>query len=89
MYICLLTHHTYSWAKKMFDIMKKSGEIRLCEALATGKKNPWCQNLIIINSRTMKKEQIISPKFIAEVTIYTSGLMTASSMMPTMTMSMR
>jgi hypothetical protein len=37
----------------------------------------------------MKKEQIIAPKFIAEVTIYTSGLMTASSMMPTMTMSMR
>jgi len=25
-------------AKKMFDIMKKSGEIRLCEALATGKR---------------------------------------------------
>ncbi len=37
----------------------------------------------------MKKEQIITPKFTAEVTIYTSGLMTASSMMPTMTMSMR
>lgn len=37
----------------------------------------------------MKKEQIITPKFIAEVTIYTSGLMTASSMMPIMTMAMR
>jgi hypothetical protein len=88
MSICLLTHHTYSWAKKMFDIMKKSGEIRLCEALATG-KSLWCQNLIIINSKTMKKEQIITPKFTAEVTIYTSGLMTASSMMLTMSMSMR
>lgn len=37
----------------------------------------------------MRKEQIITPKFIAEVTIYTSGLMTASSMMPNMTMAMR